>query len=264
MSQEPTDGERGKRTKEQFQPPFFEAEPKHTDEGADTDAGEDEKENLSQMSSRFYDTFFRDKAAAWTAVFTCVLAVFSYLLWQANTQANETSIATQRAFITFSGPYLEKLVENNVLTGYRIHIPMLDGGTTAAKVEFEESAAVQDAIPGDQTNFDALTQSERSHYVFGPKQTYDPQGAVLTVSDFEAIEKGKHTFVWGWAVYRDTFPGTETHLSEYCLAFSNPKWSKPNHSDPTVDILVTNLPCQAHYCYEHDCKDYDERVQGFK
>jgi hypothetical protein len=144
-------------------------------------------------------------------------------------------------------------------------MPMNNGGTTATKwSEFEESVTVQDTPPDASTNFDALQQSQRFNYVFGPKQAYDPQGPTINLPDVEELDKGKHAFVWGWVVYRDIFPDTELHLSEYCLVFTNPKWSGPRHGNTNTEMRITNLPCQTHYCYDHECSDYSKRIQGFK
>jgi hypothetical protein len=265
MSKEPPDREGDEGHHEQLRFSVFETKPEGADKTTTANPRESKKENRESMLTTIYNTFFRNRAAAWTAGFTFVLAIFSYLLWQANDQANKTSIATQRAFISFSGPGLEPLVDNNVVVGYRVHMPMNNGGTTGTKnSEFEESSAIQDSVPEEGTNFDGLPQAERFHYVFGPKQAYDPQGAVMTLSDTESLDRGKHVFVWGWIVYRDTFDGTDVHLSEYCLLFSNPRWAKLPHTDPTSGISMTNLPCQTHYCYDHQCADYTKRTEGFK
>src|SRR5579863_2569316 len=86
----------------------------------------------------WYRKMFVGKASAWTAVFTLVLCVFSYLLWQANNIANQTSITTQRAFINFGGTFMEKVFANpqdpkSRITGYRLHAPMQNTGTTATR-----------------------------------------------------------------------------------------------------------------------------------
>ena len=255
---------------------------------------------MKQALKKFYDTVFRGKAAMWTACFTGVLGVFSYLLWQANDISNQTAIATQRAFITFNGLYLEKIGTGGVpipmslqiviagapaptssapvvrqaqppsappvlLTEYRVHVPMKNSGTTATKFStYELAVASLDAAPQEGTNFDALPQSERNQWVFGPQSSYDGLGAPLSIDNLEAVQQGtRHTFVWGWVVYRDTFAKTPLRLSEFCLTITNPRWTKA-HNDATGDTAITTLPCATHNCYDENCADYGKRVEGFR
>lgn len=266
---------RHKRRKEQLRLAKLHAEPEQGDHQETRDASENEQEEFTDMGklASIYNKLFDGKAAAWTAIFTCVLAVFSWLLLEANNQANNTSIATQRAFITFSGPYLEKVVENNIVTGYRIHMPISNGGSTATKrSEYELAIAQEDYLPDEGTNFDALPQSQRRQYVFGPRQAYDPEGTFISLSDFEALsQSGKHTFIWGWVEYRDIFSDTPVHLSEYCLILTNPQFFSLNspkppssHSDPTTEAKMTNMPCETHYCYDKECTDYSKRTGDLK
>jgi hypothetical protein len=256
--------------------PLFDALPEHTDANQVADASQEEqeeKESLTHMS-KLYDAFFKNKAAAWTAIFTCVLAVFSWLLLEANIDANKTSTATQRAFVTYVTMYLEPVINGGVIptgphpsvTNYRLHLPMINSGTTPTKYStYEMAVAVQDFAPSEGTDFDALQQAQRYPFVFGPKQTYDGLGDAISVSDIEALrDNKKHAFFWGWIVYRDIFERTPIHLSEFCFNVTNPRWSKPNHTDPTAQMLVTTLPCQTHNCYDEDCKDYSKRIEGFK
>jgi hypothetical protein len=275
MSKRRTEKRRRERQQEQMRLREVKAKPAQGDRDEDTYAGDKAEENFADMQNpTIFDKFFRGKAAAWTAIFTCVLAVFSYLLWEANSDANQTTVATQRASITFGAVYLEKVAASptDPLTGYRAHIQMTNGGTTPTKYGFYEmSAAVQDSGPDENTDFDALPQSRRLPFIFGPHQLYDSQGAQISLSDLEAVGAGKkHMFLWGWIVYRDTFSGTPIHLSEYCLNVTDPKWMTPtgvisaNHSDVNGITAITTLPCPTHYCYESDCGDYSKRIQGFK
>lgn len=59
--------------------------------------------------SKLYDLAFSGRAAAWTAFATVMMMVFTGLLWHVNQIATETSIATQRAVLSTSGPSLQKV-----------------------------------------------------------------------------------------------------------------------------------------------------------
>jgi len=144
---------------------------------------------------------------------------------------------------------------------------MSNSGTTATEYStYEMSVALQDTVPDKDTNFDALPQSERYEFVFGPKHGYDGLGASVYLSDIESVaQEKKHMFFWGWVVYRDVFSGTPIRLSEFCLNMTNPQWQKPDHTAQPGYISMTNLPChETHNCYDDNCSDYSKRIEGFK
>jgi len=231
--------------------------------------GEQETGGDINLASKIWSIVFKGKAAAWTACFTAILAIFSWLLFQANNDANKTAIATQRAFVTFTQIYFEPVPRatspDNVFS-YRAHMPMINNGTTATKYStYEMAVAVEDSIPQEGTDFDVLQQSEKYPFVFGPKQLYDGLGTPVSVADFEAVaQEKKHMFFWGWVVYRDVFEGTPVRLSEFCFNITNPRWQRPNHNDETNPMKATTLPCKTHNCYDENCSDYNKRIEGFK
>jgi hypothetical protein len=251
--------------------PAFQPMPTTNEGGAEASDGEQEASGYKNMMSQLYEKVFKNKAAAWTALFTLVLAVFSYLLLQANNDATQNSIATQRAFITYAGSFFEKVAADptnpkSSVSGYRIHVPMGNGGTTATRYSaYEMAIGAGDSDPSEETDFDALPQSERNIFIFGPRQLYDGQGAFIQMADLEAVAQNrKHMFVWGWVVYRDVFNATPVRLSELCLTITNPIWTNSDHTKLTTEMRATTLPCKTHYCYDNDCRDYSKRIEGFK
>lgn len=64
----------------------------------------------------------------------------------------------------------------------------------------------------------------------------------------------QQAFAWGWVAYRDVFPNTPIHLTEFCkhiLAISR-------HG--AADYRLTYNDCEAHNCTDHDCPDYEAVV----
>lgn len=231
--------------------------------------GEQETDDSIHIGTKLWNIAFKNRAAAWTAGFTAVLCIFSWLLFQANNDANKTAIVTQRAFVTFTQIYFEPVpatTSPDHVFSYRAHMPMINNGTTATKYStYEMAVAVQDSVPEEGTDFDALQQSEKYLSVFGPKQAYDGLGTPVSVADFEAVAQNKkHMFFWGWIVYRDVFEGTPVRLSEFCFNVTNPIWQKPDHIDQTNPMKATILPCKTHNCYDENCSDYNKRIEGFK
>jgi hypothetical protein len=206
-----------------------------------------------------YDVLFKEKSAVWTALFTGALVLFSWLLYRSSDQAGQNSIAVDRAFLTTGGiGTIAKNVQNNLVVGYSFPVNWGNSGTTPTRSgAYEVNVTALDSAPNDQTAFDSLPQSEKTPFVFGPKQII-VSAAYMSLSDLEDASQGrKHAFLWGWAVYRDVFPKTPVRVSEFCMEIENVTWSASNHADPHTELSVGNTPCRVHNCYDEDCKDYD-------
>jgi len=200
---------------------------------------------------------------AWTAIFTGILMIFSGLLWKVSDKANEASITSQRAFISFAGPAIVADIQNKQLRGTNVYWGMSNSGTTPANdIIFEWNLSLGQTIPGKDVDFDSLPQNEREKLVLGPKASYQFKPVYLSVQDWESVTEGKqHLFFWGWAVYRDVFNGTAERLSEFCTDITNAVWTTDKHTDPTGGVSTINPPCPTHNCYDEGCEDYERRTQ---
>ena len=230
-------------------------------------------------------SIFAGKAAAWTAVFTFALTVFSGLLWWVNRQAGTTSVVTQRAFVTYGGMSVVKLPEDTKpeeikpptvankarpqapvetkLKGINVYFTWANSGTTPTKtLVMERNVAVGLGVPQKGIDFDRLPQGEKTGYVLGPKAAVQMQPVFVSIDDVEAAAAGKkHIFFWGWLVYHDVFENTPVRLSEFCIDFSDITWTKPDHRDFSGDISFATPPCPVHNCYDEGCEDYRLRAQ---
>jgi hypothetical protein len=228
-----------------------------------------EAETDEKPMRRLFNFLFHEKAGMWTALFTCVLCVFSGLLWKVSKDAGDASILTQRAFITVNNAMvMSKVMDktNKFLTGYNFNLAWVNSGDTPTGIAtYQVSVRVQDTPLQTDTNFDELPQGEKYSLVFGPKEAAGMVPPFVSLSDLEAIaNKSSHGFVWGWVEYRDIFKDTPLHVSEFCLQIGNPVWTLPDHANPAGDMNFNWTPCPSHYCYDENCKDYAERVQEFK
>lgn len=269
-----------------FDPPA----PTYKRAAEDQHAARKEKGDERHMNG-FYDRFFKGKSSVWMAIFTLAIVVFNGLLWRVSRQANEVSIATQRAFISFAQAGIEKVPNQPVnplkqlaetlaargakkdgpptkpipLTGYNFHFALTNSGTTPTKGSiFQMTLATQDvSIPVD---FDRLPVGTKTPYVFGPKGSFSGTPVFLTMDVANQIEKKTtNAIIWGWIVYRDIFPDTPIRLSEFCVQLTNPRWtSSVDHADPAGDILIDNPPCITHNCYDDNCEDYSKRIQDYR
>jgi hypothetical protein len=220
-----------------------------------------------QVANDFVHKYFIGKAGAWTALFTCVLTVFTGLLYLVNNQANRTAIESQRAFINFSGAQFQPDVDPKTkqLRGTRVYWNMTNNGTTPANtVEIEWNLSLGSVAPDKNTDFDSLPQTERQRLVLGPKASYIFKPVYLSMEDWENVADGKeHLFFWGWAVYKDIFDRTPVRLSEFCTDVTNVTWSNPSlkHTDINNPLSTVNPPCPTHNCYDENCEDYSKRTR---
>jgi len=212
-----------------------------------------------------WQTFFANRAPAWTAVATIALGVFSFLLWKVNDRANETSIDSQRAFINFTGPLYVQDIQNNVVKGTNVYWGMSNSGTTPANaVVFEWNLSLGQSVPDKPIDFDSLSQNEREHLVLGPKANYQMKPVYISLDDWEKVVDGKeHLFFWGWAVYRDVFTDTPPRVSEFCTDITSAAWVSPKipHSSLKNGIKTVNPSCPTHNCYDENCEDYRRRIE---
>jgi hypothetical protein len=258
---------RGKgRPEPAIQPqPFNPGVPEYRKSSEDHDAHPKEDQDR-KMSNRFVQALFGGgKAAMWTAVFTAALCLFSGLLYKVSKQATEASVASQRAFVSFVGlGGIDKINApgGTSITSYGFHIPMVNSGSTATKLStYEISVATLDSAPSATIDFESLPHSERSIYVFGPKQAFDGKPVLIQQNTLSEVEQGrKHLMIWGWNVYRDIFVGTPIHLSEFCMDVTELHWTKADHTDPSTEMKVAYEPCPTHNCYDEDCFDYSTRI----
>lgn len=215
------------------------------------------------MPNRIWNTFFANKAPAWTATATIVMMIFSGLLWKANSRANDAAIMSQRAFITFTGPGMVPNTQDKKFLGTNAYWGMTNSGTTPAdRVVFEWNLSLGSATPQESTDFDSLPQNERERGVLGPRASYQFKPIYISQQDWEDVVAGrKHLFFWGWATYHDIFKGTPERLSEFCTDVSSAVWATPDHTATNAQVNMVTPTCPTHNCYDEECTDYGTRTK---
>jgi hypothetical protein len=117
----------------------------------------------------------------------------------------------------------------------------------------------------------------QSHIVIGPKVVTESGPEFLDESYIFGVELGdkfqnflsphhherKDVYLWGWVAYRDIFPSTKRHLTEYCEHLGQAGLI-PNFNGQEAHIVFdfTNCPYGEHNCTDETCPDYNE-VMGF-
>jgi hypothetical protein len=233
-----------------------------------TEAGRAEdkprQESLTPMLRRIYEIVFKGKSAAWTAIFTCVLCVFSYLLYEVSDAANRLSIATQAASLSAIGPALVKQAnpDGKTLKGWSVIVTWINSGSTATKTAtMQSNVYIGVTSPTKGLDFNQLPQDRIVTAVIAPKSGLSVNPGFISLQDIEDVTAGKkHAFLWGWAVYRDGF-NSSPRLSEYCLNIEGSSFPKADHTDFTKDASIITNPCGVHFCFNEECEDYAGRTK---
>lgn len=83
----------------------------------------------------------------------------------------------------------------------------------------------------------------------GPKIPFTSVFMHLPESFADSVEKPR--YIWGWVLYRDIFPDTKPHVTEFCYRVT--KIEK-------IDIINYSFekirPCTHHNCIDEFCDDY--------
>jgi hypothetical protein len=196
---------------------------------------------------------------------------------ESNQINRDSLISVQRAFVDTVG-VAGKRFANQMPNGdrwvFETHF-MNDGATPAIDVvqyfQTDElpNGMTEGRFVGDQTivakfKNDRGTIGSKQNHTIGPIFKTDKYifGENLGI-DFSHIGQlkpmifSKEIYFWGWLLYRDVFPHTDIHLTEFCEHFSG----------MTVNPKEETLTVQFSYCGEHNCtdkycKDYQQIVDA--
>jgi hypothetical protein len=182
-------------------------------------------------------------------IYTCI----TYRQWGAMLDSNKISResleSVQRAFMVFD------TIEINVVSYsappqelYESNARFLNTGTTPA-TDFAQAFTAQelDAEPNEE---EFLIKPTIHSAYSGPKAIYRIGVERKDSSFFKKSTKLK--VFWGWLAYRDVFPATPLHITEFCQEVIE-----------YIPITKTQMHvgfgnCQDHNCVDNQCKDYKQ------
>jgi hypothetical protein len=218
-----------------------------------------------------------------TTIYTCVPAKTLKEIRSSSSDTHDLAVAAKnqademiqqnRAFVSFAQANLGAKVYGAEGTwGKEISIKWNNSGNTPAKnVVVQIGGRTQADFPVDFP----LIPRTKTRTVISPKG--DAAGFPVIISKEEIVETWRlgtkmKLFIWGDAVYKDTFPSDPDRLTEFCVQIKeitlNYKVSSilPQSpslwDDPRADVASFDvLSCPSHNCYDGDCSDYAERVQ---
>jgi len=230
-----------------------------------------------------------DRCLAWlsknhnavTAVSTCLIfvvtalyALFAILQWRAMKESNQINraslYAVQRAFITFDriAQDVVRVTDppgTNKVVGYafQINAKWQNVGNTPA-TDVVTVFGIRDHQMMDEPNeemFSGIGQLKDQPILWtaavGPSTPLESRNFYVPVQALTDITGGNERFMWGWVFYRDTFPNTKPHVTEFC-----------NHIDLMAKSTteehayrISGSYCRHHNCVDDSCPDYDSLVK---
>jgi hypothetical protein len=217
------------------------------------------------------------RKAAWGAFIAATLyGAIAILQWRATLKSNDISrqslIAVQRSFVHFQGiqsrRFANQLQDGN---NWIFEAAFVNSGPTPAiqlanmfSADELPDGLTEDRFIGKETD---VATAKLGRGVIGPKDQH-AIGPALKSDTFvlgnhkidwkqsekvPAFEITLHQVFWGWLIYRDVFPETRTHLTEFCQELSG---ITINRKDQTIQVIFQN--CSAHSCTDEYCEDYKQ------
>jgi hypothetical protein len=252
--------------------------PKANHEQNKTSGSHCEKEVIQNMRRWVWNTFFVGKSAAWTAIFTGVLTVFTVKMYQVSSLTNETVRSAERASLSFTSIGLGVRINDikRTWSGQEFSLNWINTGNTPASEAVIRTN--MQAWPTDlPQGFEFPLLQDKTTAVVGPKGTYGTNVQVPKDILTSTWYGKSRIFFWGTVVYRDVFRGDPDRVSEFCVEMTHitvgnmqsnassktPQIATPiSIDDPSAAIVVAQWQaCREHNCYDEGCKDYSARVK---
>jgi len=192
-----------------------------------------------------------------------------------NGLSQEALESVQRAFLTCRDVTERRLVMHDILGHHGIWtftMPCENTGTTPANATAQ---AFFDNRLGKEPSEQEFTQKPYIYTgVIGPKalryvgsirmteleifgkELPDKTDDILKMTIQTTVDREPPVF-WGWISYRDIFPKTNLHITEFCQKMLGITIDRTNLQSP---FSFSYLPCEEHNCADENCKDYRQIV----
>jgi hypothetical protein len=172
--------------------------------------------------------------------------------------------SVQRAFIISNKP-TTGVVRYGMINGVRRMNPSRTMEFTAhwENVGNTPAVGVITAV-GKAEQTDEITEEEfistpfdrtSARSAIGPKAIIDSR----TLVDDDTLltdNPGLPRFYWGWTVYRDTFAGSKTHVTEWCWKITAIVWKLSDNGRLAKRPESSGSACVHHNCVDEFCEDY--------
>lgn len=221
-----------------------------------------------------WNKFIKGRAAAWQAICAVILSFFTFLLYRVSDRANETSRASERAFVNFAQPGVGvRLVgADGKWLGQEVALNWINSGNTpASDIVIQTNIQVWRAdLP---TGYAFPENKDSALAVIGPKAIYGTNGQITKADLIDAWRGKARLFSWGSVLYKDVFPDDPDRLSEFCVELTHITLGNVQPQGGTTQAFPTDpdvlqafqwQACAEHNCYDEGCKDYSSKIKKMR
>jgi hypothetical protein len=226
--------------------------------------------NPEEMSARFTRNIFYA-----TSVYAGISLGMLGAMWDYNSLNREGLESVQRASISFQHFEDARIQDPDHadVHVWKMSAMMENSGATNAMNVVGISLLAQLAAEPTDEQFRG-NYSELSTISMPPKTTRDipvvpdnipepfifgiDMGTTVTPKIASKTKINKQLFIWGWAYYRDVFPWTKPHVTEFCTQISGINFVAER---PEPHIVFAYSGCKRHNCEDQQCKDYGDLVR---
>jgi hypothetical protein len=208
-----------------------------------------------------------------TIVIACIYSRQLTEMRTSNAINRESLESVQRAFVTFH--YLQAKARPGDNQATRTFLfqavcenvgvtPAIDAVTKASgDVLSLDSDPSEEQFIGDKSAPVHADIGAKSETAIGPVARQEVVVPIRTADVVSAprftVENGKSLYIWGWIAYRDIFPTSRPHVSEWCqelYSIGVSRASEGGVAGYTYDWSWRN--CRQHNCGDEKCPDYSK------
>jgi hypothetical protein len=191
---------------------------------------------------------------------------------EATAIARESLVSVQRAFVSHAG-YIPEYRLFRTKTGVERFIEFRNrwenSGTTPALSVVQYFAIEQ--LPDEPTDDQFRGQPERTHAAYirpggdlqsnllAKPETFftTPMSATSSFDQTKVVRSQRRIFLWGWIGYRDIFPTSKVHITEFCQRVTRVLATGPPGAGVASGITFNTVICSdRHNCVDEQCADY--------
>lgn len=226
----------------------------------------------NQQGTKEMHTEFKppDSMVQWWLLFTGIIVAIIYglqlnAMLDANKINRQSLESVQRAYLTMRALEPRPVVDEGKLAGWVVEAAFDNSGsTTAQDVRHSVGTNLLGFDEPDEQGF--IGPNVTSPEYVGPKAPYSvtspvpfPENLVPQISKpgWSPPADKRRIFFWGWAAYRDVFPNTRPHITEFCMRVNGVIERSPQNQG----WIMLTTSCRAHNCTDEYCPDYSEVVQ---
>jgi hypothetical protein len=164
--------------------------------------------------------------------------------------AKESLTQAQRAFLFTSIKYA--ISPEGV---HQYYVEIRNSGTTPARsTTNQHNCEISNLSPENFDYRDFPASTKPSLLTIGPQAIINMDGEYdLTQDDVKRMrDESKSIYIWGWIHYRDVFPNSKPHVTEFCYRLLPEMRGQGT-------LQLRSPTCPTHNCTDDDCK---AKLQG--